>query len=69
MRCAVIIENKAGAQVLGITSDEAMRIGKQGIAELYFGDYKLRFIVEDSPAIAPASTPALPWPHQLDLEV
>jgi hypothetical protein len=54
MRVAVIIHNDKGAQVLGITSDEVLRIGKQGTYSADFNGHKLTVIVDEhAPPINP----------------
>jgi hypothetical protein len=63
MRVAVILENEKGAQVMGITSDEAIRIGKNGCYEFKFEGYRLRILVDQAaPALEPPSIPAIAWP-------
>lgn len=69
MRVAVIVENKNG-QLLGLTSDECLRIGKDGVYEMELpadilavsGNLKVRIIVDEKAEPLAARVGALPWP-------
>lgn len=62
MRCAVIIEDSDGRQMLGLTSDEAMRLGADGVYTARFGEYTLKFLVDAHAEPQTARVGALPWP-------
>lgn len=63
MRVAVILENEQG-QLVGITSDEALRIGKDGVYEWRGAGLTLRVIVDEkAEPLKAARVGALPWPE------
>ena len=72
-RIAVVIETEGGAQVCGITGEEASRLARDGVYRFEFGAYTLKITVDPlSEWQEGARVGALPWPDghgpTLDIE-